>query len=219
MTIEAILSSIDAKLGVLISLADNANAIVAPTEPTIAGAGAEPLVVKQVEAAIAAAGGLTPAEPAKRGRGRPPKTETAATPAPTSAPATVAAEADPFGDVEPAAPTPRSLTEVRAALVVYASSNDQSKALKLLKDAGGVETFAQLKPERYNAVFDAAVPSGKFEQSDVRAVLVKANERRANSGLEVLKAFKNANGAPVSTLKELPEAKYVEAINAAHAVK
>ena len=199
MYIEDRLASLESKFDTVISLLQGSQ---------IAGAGAQPAVAKQVSEAIAAAGGVTgtetqaPAEPPKRTRGRPAKTETAAAPQP-----------DPFAtDDAPAEPT-RTLDEVRVSLIVFQAKNDQQKALDLLKTAGGADNLTQLKPESYNKVFIAAVPAGKLDINDVKAVLVKANERVANSGLEVLKKF----GA--SNIKELKEENYAAAIVAAHGVK
>jgi hypothetical protein len=210
MTIEATLLSIDSRLATLISLFNTAQP--AP-DAFIAGAGAEPVVATQVDAAIAAA---TPEPTTRRGRGRPAKSETAAVaaaPAPVTAP--VAAAADPFavGPVEVIETLPeRTLNEVRAALVVYQTANDQPKALKLLKDAGA-DTLAQLKQENYGKLFAAAIPSGKLDIADVRAVLVAANERKANGGIEVLNSF----GA--NSILDLKTENFVDAIIKGHGIR
>lgn len=203
MYIEARLENIEKQLGALIGLLQSGTA----------GAGAKPVVAQQVDAAIAADGGIagTTTEPQKRGRGRPSKT----TEAPAAQPVTEtkAAEPDPFDTSTttsaPAEPT-RTLEEVRTALIVYQANNDQPKALALIKSVGGADNLNQLKPENYNKLILAALPAGKPSIDDVKAVLVAANARVANSGLEVLKKF----GA--SNIKELQEKDFSAAINEAH---
>lgn len=221
MTIEATLQSIDDKLGTLIGLFQNGQVL---TGSGIAGAGAEPAVAKQVADAINAAGGASGSDPVatqpapaqKRGRGRPAKTETAPPAAQTAPAAPAVPAADPFaidGGAVDTGPT-RTLNDVRAALIVYQAKHGQAEAIKLMKDSTGAETLAQLKEADYGKLFRAAIPADRIDIADVRLILVKANERVANSGLEVLKKF----GA--NTLVDLKdESKYADVILAAHAVK
>lgn len=222
MTIEAILQSIDTKLGTLIQLA-NTPAPIVPQQPSsdsfVAGAGADPEVARRVNEAIASAGGVageTSATPAtKRGRGRPAKQQETAAATPTPAATPAAAQPDPFAVEQPAAApeTPRTLNDVRAALVVYQNKNTQAEAIKLMKDTSGKETLAQLTTDDYSKLFKAAIPSNEFDLADVRLVLVRANERVANSGLEVLKKF------GVTAIVDLPKDKFTDVIIAAHSVK
>lgn len=222
MTIEATLQSINSHLAKLVELVSTgakatpaAQELPAASDPFIAGAGAEPAVAKQVDQAIANAGGASgeaaPA-PTKRGRGRPAKSTTTETPAaaPVAQP-----QVDPFaiGAEETIAAPARTLDDVRAALIVYQYKNGQPAALKLVKDVTGAETLAQIKPEDYSKLFQAAIPADKFEHSDVRLVLVKTEERKQGGGIEVLKRF------GVSNLPTLTEDKFVQAIIAAHQVK
>lgn len=212
MHIEDRLANIETQIGTLISLYQSG----------IAGAGAQPVVAQQVSEAIEAAGwvaGVTATQAQaeavapKRQRGRPAKTETAAVAA-TSAPAATAV--DPFAtDNAPAVPAEpvRTLDDVRVALIVFQAKNDQQKALGLLKTAGSADNLQQLKPENYGAVFKAAIPTGKLDINDVKAVLVKAEERRAQGGFEVLKKF----GA--ESIKQLKEENFTAVIVAAHGVK
>lgn len=99
--------------------------------------------------------------PPRRGRGRPVQGETAA-PAAIAAPVVppAAAEADPFAEPAPAvatAPT-ATLDEVRAALTALKNATNQTTALEVLKDVGGVSNLTELQktPEKYGAVVQAA---------------------------------------------------------------
>ncbi|MGH8235490.1 MAG: hypothetical protein ACREXP_00530 [Steroidobacteraceae bacterium] len=205
MHIEDRLQSIEAKLDFLVKSVN----VIPADESGIAGAGAEPVVAQQVGAAIAAA---TPAAPA-RGRGRPKKTDQPLAALPEAA--------DPFaiGEAAPVVTAqPRSLEEVRAAFAVYQAQNNQPAALKLFKDTAGVDTMAALLKlpnvqEIYGKVFKAAIPADKLLLTDVRVVLVKANERKANEGFAVLKKF-----VPSGQITDLTEAQFVQVILAAHAV-
>jgi len=106
----------------------------------------------------------TPAEPAKRGRGRPVKGEetTAAAPpaaAQPSEPAATPASSDPFETKAPAAPE-ATLDEVRLALKTLAAATTQPIALDILKSFGeGASNLTELKPELYGAVVQAATKS------------------------------------------------------------
>lgn len=110
--------------------------------------------------------------PAKRGPGRPAKTEAAppveapvaAAPVTPAAPAPEA-DLDPPGDSgnflddEPAADAPAyQVDDVRKALIKYGQKPgcSQEKARALLKQHGHVDTLKALKPERFKAVIDAA---------------------------------------------------------------
>jgi hypothetical protein len=211
MHIEDRLANIETQLGTVIGLLQSG--------AQIAGAGADPVVAQQVNAAIAAAGGVsgaptqTEAAAPKRQRGRPAKTETAP---PVTTPPAAAPAIDPFATDDaptaPAEPT-RSLDDVRVALIVFQAKNDQQKALGLLKTAGSADNLQQLKPENYGKVFTAAIPAGKLDINDVKAVLVKAEERRAQGGFEVLKKFGAEN------IKQLKEENFAAVIIAAHGVK
>lgn len=218
MTIEATLESIDTSLKTLVQLVQNSSGV--------AGAGADPTVAQQVNKAIAAATPVPAAAPAApaRGRGRPRKTEqapaavpTEAAPAPAPAQPVASAQPDPFAldTSAPSAPAekPRTLDEVRAALAVYQAMHSQAAAIELFRNTTGVETLAQLKPEAYSKLFRAAIPADKLTLSDVRAVLVAAEQRKAGEGLAVLKRFGAAE------ITKLPEERFVEAILAAHAVR
>lgn len=220
MHIEDRLANIETQIGTLISLYQSG----------IAGAGAQPVVAQQVSEAIGAAGGVAGITAAqaqaeavapKRQRGRPAKTDAGVPPnnavAAPNAPTTPPAQPpDPFAtDDAPAAPAEpvRTLDDVRVALIVFQAKNDQQKALGLLKTAGSADNLQQLKPENYGAVFKAAIPSGKLDINDVKAVLVKAEERRAQGGFEVLKKFGAEN------IKQLKEENFAAVIVAAHGVK
>jgi hypothetical protein len=110
------------------------------------------------------------ATPAKRGPGRPPKTEAQVAPAPVAAPAPAPAavadlddlpgDAGNFLDDEPA-PVVEVLPtadDVRKALIRYGQKPgcSQEKARALLKQHGHVDTLKALKPEFFKAVIDAA---------------------------------------------------------------
>lgn len=207
MTIEAILSSIDAKLATLIQLAQTP-AVPEPIQPVQM----TPTENIDVGTVAVAAAGLTgaqqaPLDPPKRGRGRPPKAETP--------PPVVSSPVDFMSLDAPAAEAEKVVTlqEVRAALAVATARDGQGAALELFKRASGAETLAKLSPDKYGAVFKAAIPTGKLELTDVRLVLVKANERKANSGLEVI------NKAGAKTLAELAPARFVDVILAAHQIQ
>lgn len=219
MTIEALLSSIDQKLGQLIALAGHAPADVPAASQQNIAAG---------EAAVAAAGAAvtSPVETPKRGRGRPARGEQLATTTQATQPQ-VAATTQPTvqsapdflsldGDA-PAAARTYDIAEVRAALAVFATKEGQGKAVELLKSAsGGAETLQQLKAEKYADVFKAAIPSGELEVTDVRAVLVAATARVGdpNAGVAVLK---DKGGTTV--LKDLTKDKFAAVINAASVLK
>jgi hypothetical protein len=234
MTDSALLQNINAQLGAIL-VALNSNSI--PVDTTgIAGAGAEPAVEQQVNAAIAAA---AHAEAPKRGRGRPAKTETAApaasAPAATAAPTQAAPvapatpEFDPFALGGPAAPAvnekPRSLEETRAALLVYQAKNGQPAAVKLIKDVTGKETIAKLVDTDLPKLFKASLGgASEITLDDVKAVLVKAEERRPKGGAEVLEK----NGAVVVdpetgkskiTITALKPEQFIKVISEAHAVQ
>lgn len=228
MTIEALLTSIDSKLGTLIQISQTQ---IAECESGVAGAGADPVVAQQVGQAIAAAGGA--AAPAKRGRGRPQKEQTEAAGSWTSkpdapaAPATTAApEPDPFAIGTPAAAVvekPRSMEEVRAALLVYQARNGQAAAMKLIKDTAGKETLAALVASDLPKLFKAAIPAGEFSVDDVKITLVKAEERRNGGGAEVLQKLgavvTGEDGTTKITINALKPEHFIAAINAAQAVK
>ena len=89
----------------------------------------------------------TDATPQKRGPGRPPKEE---------GPKTAEPENDFLEDEAP--PAELAIEDVRRALVEYqkrAVSADKARAV--LKEHGGVDTLKALKPEKYRAVYDAAM--------------------------------------------------------------
>lgn len=227
MTIEVTLQSIDNSLKALLVLAQNK---IPENESGIAGAGAEAGVAAQVGAAIAAAGTGTPEAP-KRGRGRPSKTAETPTATETAADTgqrgslaaafPAASVNDPFATDDSSAPVEptRTLDDVRTSLIVYQSKNDQTKALGLLKQAAGVDNLTQLKPDDYNKVFVAAIPSGKIDLNDVKSVLVAANTRSKDAGLKILADLgaKDATGTP--NIKFLTEDKFYTAITAAHKIK
>jgi hypothetical protein len=223
MTIEATLLSIDTSLKALLSIATNK---IPENESGVAGAGSDPVVAQQVGQAIAAAT-PAPAAPVKRGRGRPaldktPPVQTEGTTgngviATEPTPAPKAPEVDPFaiGGDAPTAPAekPRTMEEVRAALIVYQSRNTQPAALKLIKDVTGKDTLATLTEGDLPKLFKAAVPAGEFTLEDVKAVLVKAEERVPKGGFAVMQKHGAAN------IKEVTPDKFLAVINAAHAVK
>lgn len=212
MTIEATLLSIDSGIkALLVHLQTNS---IAQDESGVAGALADPVVAQQVGAAIAAA---APAAKPARGRGRP-RTE----------PETVvppAAEPDPFAIVEAAAVAekPRTMEEVRAALIVYQSRNSQPAALKLIADTTGKETLAKLDVSDLPKLFKAALAGDAFTVDDVKIVLVKAEERRTGGGAEVLQKYEAVIVAPDGTKKitinALKPEHFIAAINMAHGVK
>lgn len=103
---------------------------------------------------------LPPAEPQKRGRGRPVKGEDPApaltaqasvTSATTLTPAAAAAE--PF---ETAAAPKASLEQVREALTALKNVSTQDIALGVLKEIGFVPNITELKAENYGLVVQAA---------------------------------------------------------------
>jgi hypothetical protein len=154
MTIEATLERIAA------ALERQANALEAPMA-----------AIQAARAAAPAPAAAAPAEaPAKRGPGRPPKTEAQVAPAPVAAPAPAPAavadlddlpgDAGNFLDDEPA-PVVEVLPtadDVRKALIRYGQKPgcSQEKARALLKQHGHVDTLKALKPEFFKAVIDAA---------------------------------------------------------------
>lgn len=95
-----------------------------------------------------------PAEPQKRGRGRPAKGEDAAAASPAATPSTtpvetpVAPEADPFASTA-------SIEDVRAALTALKTASSQDKALAVLKKAGGADNLPGLAAEKYAQVVAA----------------------------------------------------------------
>lgn len=214
MTIEATLLSIDGRLGAIL-IALNAGARAVPVENIEAG-----------EAAVALAG-LTNAQqepvsggaPAKRGRGAAKTTGSTTTTVPAADPVKTAPVVEAAIDFLSLGGEPEvaekvvTLAEVRAALFVLTTKVGQGEAMKVFKTASGVETLAKLTSASYAAVFNAAIPSGKIDIQDVRAVLVAANERVANSGLAVLKQ----NGA--NTIAEVTPDKFVKVIIDAYSVK
>jgi hypothetical protein len=132
MTIEATLERIAA------ALERQANALEAPMA-----------AIQAARAAAPAPAAAAPAEaPAKRGPGRPPKTEAQVAPAPVAAPAPAPAVVE----VLPTA------DDVRKALIRYGQKPgcSQEKARALLKQHGHVDTLKALKPEFFKAVIDAA---------------------------------------------------------------
>lgn len=211
MHIEETLQSIDSKLGAILA-ALSTGAQLAPAENIAAGAAA-------VEAS-----GLTgaqaepiPGTPARRGRGAAKTTSSTTTTAPAAAtPAPEVKSANDFmslGEPETiVAEKHVTLAEVRAALAIVVARDGQPAAMALFSKATGVETFAKLTSDKYAAVFKAAVPSGAIDINDVRSVLVRANERKSESGLAVLKK----NG--FETLKTVTPDKYVAIICDAHGV-
>jgi hypothetical protein len=132
--------------------------------------------IQAARAAAPAPAAAAPAEaPAKRGPGRPPKTEAQVTPAPVAAPAPAPAAVDlsdpdllggadadagNFLDDEPAPAVEILPTadDVRKALIKYGQRPgcSQEKARALLKQHGHVDTLKALKPEFFKAVIDAA---------------------------------------------------------------
>lgn len=215
MTQEAQLERINLNLEKLISilsLSSNAPAIPPDSQSSIAAG----------EAAVAAAGAAATgtAEPPKRGRGRPVKGEAApVTPAAAAAPvaAPTVQEAADFLSLETPEVVPTkvvTLDEVRAALAVYQTKNDQGKAVALFKEHGKTETLQQLKPENYAAVFKAALPAEKFTVTDVREVLVAAEGRVKGGGQD---AMKKVGG--VSSIQGLTDDKFVAVIIAAALVR
>ena len=238
MTIEQTLQSIDTSLKAILAIATNK---IAEGESGTAGAGADPVVAQQVGKAIADAT-PAPAAPTKRGRGRPALDKTPEAPpaqpqqsgtpgngiiATEPTPAPKAPEVDPFAIDEPKKDVveekPRTMEEVRAALIVYQSRNTQAEALKLIKDITGKETLAKLDESDLAKLFKAAIPAGNFSIEDVKVVLVKANERVANSGFEVLKKAGATKVNPETQKEEtkityLTPDKFIASINAAHAV-
>jgi hypothetical protein len=218
MYVEQRLESVETKIDTILNLL-RGNGII--------GAGAEPAVATQVEAAIAAAGGASGTEtPAPTRRGRPRKTAEATatetsqgsgTPGNGVIASAPPAQSDPFAtDDAPAQPT-RTIDEVRTALLVYTYHNNQDKTLALLKATAGVETLAALKPADYDKVVLAMLPAGKPGINDVKAVLVAAENRKQGSGQDVLEKLGAKDASGKLSIKALPEGKYAEAIAAAHA--
>jgi hypothetical protein len=161
MTIEATLERI------AVALERQAAALEAPMAAIQAARAAAP-----APAAAAPAPAVAEA-PAKRGPGRPPKTEAQVTPAPVAAPAPAPAAVDSLDDLpgesdagnflddEPAPPVVEILPtadDVRKALIKYGQRPgcSQEKARALLKQYGHVDTLKALKPEHFKAVIDAA---------------------------------------------------------------
>jgi hypothetical protein len=128
----------------------SAPSVPLPAAPVAAKADAAPT---QPEAEAAAA-------PVKRGRGRPPKTDTAA-----PAPATPSAAPPPAATAEPAKPTK---DDVRAALTaahgrikarlaaVGRVQEAQAETVKVLRDAAGVDNLSALTDDKFQAVIAAA---------------------------------------------------------------
>jgi hypothetical protein len=119
----------------------------------VAGAAVTPVVPKQdVVSAVAE----KMADQAAKPRGRPAKTvvEEAATP--------TAVKPETKLKVVPKKPAPEetktiTLNEVRKALTDYLAANDESKAAELLAKYGKTDRLSKLDPERFEAVYYAAV--------------------------------------------------------------
>lgn len=209
------------------------------------------------EIAAALKGVAAPAAPAAapKPRGRPakgggdspaPVATTAQAPAQPVAAATQP-EADPFAPTAPvAAPAPAaSLQDVRDALTALRAATTQENALKVLKDASGVDNLTALVPEKYGVVVaaaKAAVPAAPQQTEadpfdttpaapaakpatleDVKAACVEGAKRTSQD--TVLKViFEHGGKAPLPTggegasLKALPEAAFGKVIAAIKAL-
>lgn len=172
------------------------------------------------------------AEPAKRGRGRPPA---AAPAAPTAPAAPVAAEDDPFADkpAAPAAPV-HTLEDVRAALKALQTRTDQATAVAVMKKFAA--SFNELKPEQFAALIAATLvgapsaddPFGstpapaatevKLTEDDVRKACVDAQKRTSPDKVQKIVmdnggAASPGEGKPVGpNLAVLPAANYAKVI-------
>lgn len=109
---------------------------------------------------------VTMALPEKRGPGRPPKTLAPPPPPPEpdidlkDAELPPGPEEDPFleDDTPAQAVKPLAIEDVRRALVDYRKRvQSEDKARAILKQHGQADTLKSLKPERYKAVYDAAM--------------------------------------------------------------
>lgn len=104
-----------------------------------------------------------PAEPTKRGRGRPAKGEETAAPAAsapvqassTTSPTPAVVEVDPFADAAPVVPS-ATIDEVRKALTALREASSQDIALAVLKTAGGADNLTALIADKYGVVVQAA---------------------------------------------------------------
>jgi hypothetical protein len=129
--------------------------------------------IQAARAAAPAPAAAAPAEaPAKRGPGRPPRTEAQVAPAPVAPPAPAPAPGDSLDDLPgesdsgnflddepaPAVEILPTADDVRKALIKYGQRPgcSQEKARALLKQYGHVDTLKALKPEHFKAVIDAA---------------------------------------------------------------
>lgn len=170
------------------------------------------------------------AEPAKRGRGRPPAAAPAAPAAPVAPPA--AAEDDPFAD-KPAAPV-HTLEDVRAALKALQTRTDQATAVAVMKKFAA--SFNELKPEQFAALINATLagappaddPFGstpapaaaevKLTEDDVRKACVDAQKRTSPDKVQKIVmdnggAASPGEGKPVGpNLAVLPAANYAKVI-------
>lgn len=110
---------------------------------------------------------VTAALPEKRGPGRPPKTATPPPPPPPEpdidlkdAELPPEPEDDTFleDDTPAQVVKPLAIEDVRRALVDYRKRvQSEDKARAILKQHGQADTLKSLKPERYKAVYDAAM--------------------------------------------------------------
>lgn len=137
MTIEALLTENNAKLGAIL----------------------EALTKGGVPAATASTGSAAASEPAKRGRGRPVKGEETA-PVAAATPAAGPAEDDEsFLDDEVAETPPAkkyTKDDVRAALIAYGKKHTPEASRQLLKKEGGADTLSALAEDKYATVVAAA---------------------------------------------------------------
>jgi len=85
-----------------------------------------------------------------RGRGRPAKGESAPAAAASAAPTD-----DPFSAPAASAVPTATIEEVRKQLTDLKDAVSQEYALKILKDASGVDNLAALKPDKYGVVVQA----------------------------------------------------------------
>lgn len=99
----------------------------------------------------------TPAAPAKRGPGRPPKAEAKPEPEPVAEPESADSDDDNFlGDDDDDGAAQPTIEDVRTAIIAYQKRvGSQEKARKLLKDVGGADTLKSLDESKYAAVIEA----------------------------------------------------------------
>jgi hypothetical protein len=237
----------DALSRVATNLALIAGAISTLAEAVNGTYGGKPIYAQSGTVASVPPAASTADKAAPKPRGRPAKggsdAPTAST-APAAAPAVV--EADPFNTAPPAATVTATIDQVREALTKLSKVTSQAEALKVLKEASGVDNLTELQrtPEKYALVLAAAAkkstpgePAAEVDPfetgtmpaavaptvEDVRAALVEAGKRTSQETVQKV-VMEHGGVAPAAgggngpSLKALPAEKYAAVIAAVKAL-